>query len=181
MTQAEESRFEAVIYALADTFGAKLTPGQLLGYRMGLGSLLLADIELSARRAMETLKYMPKPAELRELAGAMTIDTRAILAWGVVKQTVHRLSAYGSPDFDDPVINAAIRNMGGWSRLCGADADEFDTWVRKDFERIYQHLVLQGVSAEQGRPLAGLFDEPPKRVVTGLPPLVGQKQLEARP
>lgn len=175
----DEDRFEALLRALFETFGQEPTPGQILGYRLALDSLPIAELELGIARAMRSLKFLPKPVELRALAGVMATDTRAILAWGVVKQTVHRLSAYGSPDFDDPVINAAIRNMGGWIRLCNSPAEEFDTWVRKDFERIYAHLSVNGVSADQGRALAGIHDEAPKRVVTGLPPVDGQKRLEA--
>ena len=174
-----EDMFMALLRALFETFGVQPTQGQILGYRMALDGLDVADVEQGIGRAIRELKFMPKPAELRELAGVMPAPTRAILAWGAVKKAVHALSAYGSPDFDDPVINATTRNMGGWVRLCGRDASEFDTWVRKDFERIYVSMLTGGVlPGELMRPLAGIHEGETQKVVTGLP-VESQRQLRA--
>lgn len=64
----DERRFATLVRALAETFGVPLTEGQLLGYRMGLEGLRLAEIETAVSVAMKECEFMPKPATLRDLA-----------------------------------------------------------------------------------------------------------------
>jgi hypothetical protein len=163
-----------------ETFGVTPTPGQVLGYQMGLEGLPLEDIERAVARALRERKFMPKPSELRELAGEMTPETRAVIAWSAVKRAVHSVGAYGCPDFDDPVVNATVRNMGGWVELCGRDADTFETFTRKDFERVYRRLYDVAESlGDRAAPLRGIFDQPAVRIKVGLPPLTQAPQLQA--
>lgn len=173
-------RFDVLLRALFETFGQTPTAGQLMGYRMALDDIDPADLEKGIRRAMNELKFLPKPVELRELSGEMSMATRAALAWGAAKKAVHSLSAYSSPDFEDPVINAVIRNMGGWVDFCGRDAETFETFTRKDFERIYQSFGSYGVSAEMAAPLRGIHsEEREKRVLVGYP--VEKRRLSLAP
>ena len=178
MTEADEKRFATLLRAMGETFGAPITSGQILGYRMALGDLPIEAIEKAVKTALGACKFMPKPAELRELAGGMTAETRAVIAWGAVKKAVHAVSIYGSVDFDDPVVNATVRNLGGWVSLCNSDAAEFDTWIRKRFEDVYVRLYKLDLHPDQTRHLPGLHGERPKGLfVTGLPVPPRPKEL----
>lgn len=178
MNEADEERFSTLIRALAETFGAPLSAGQILGYRLGLGNLPLDDIERAVAVALENSKYMPKPAELREMAGAMSVATRATLAWQAVRKAVHSVSVYGSVQFDDDTTTATVRNMGGWATLCNSPGESFETWTRKQFEQVYARLYGLDLHPDQTRALLGLHgEEPKKRFPTGLPP-VDRKRLE---
>ena len=158
----DEDQFETLLRALFETFGQTPTAGQILGYRMAMDDVPIEDLERGVRRAMRDSKFLPKPVELRELAGVISLSARAALAWSAAKKAVHSIGSYGSVDFEDPTINAVIRNMGGWKEFCGRDADTFETFTRKDFERIYQ-LFAAGQVGEMGRYLTGIHNEPQPR------------------
>jgi hypothetical protein len=58
-------------------------------------------------------------------------------------------------DFDDKVINATVRGLGGWDALCVrfSEGVEKETWIRKDFTRIYAVMAKRPLSEEQLSPL----------------------------
>ena len=151
---------------------------------MGLHDLDPQQLEKACMRALRESKFFPRPVELRQLAGTMPINERAIVAWGEVAKAVRGYGSYASVDFDDPVINASIRNMGGWQQLCAKSAEDFDVWCRKDFERIYAALCSSCVTEdaacylvgrhEQLKQSAGYSIDQPARIATSLPPHDGQ-------
>lgn len=179
MINEDREQFSLLIEALASAFSIDASAGLVLGYWMGLKDMALADIEGAIDRALRECKFMPKPVELRALAGEMSNEQRAVLAWDAFKKAISQHGAYRSVDFDDPLINATARNLGGWTALCAKPNEEFDKWTRKDFERVYTSMCSSGTSPESCMPLAGLCDaengargyavEPPRRVLTGLP------------
>lgn len=179
MTENDREHFVLLIGGLASAYGIEPTTALKLGYWMGLKTLPLADIERAINRALETCKFMPRPVELRELAGEITLDQRAVLAWDALRKAIRQHGTYASVDFDDPVINAAVRSLGGWSMVCAKDPDEFEKWTRKEFERLYASLCASGTSAESMLHLAGRHEidngsngfeiEAPRVVATGLP------------
>ena len=172
-------RITAVVRMLAATFNRQATEAFYAGYLVGLDGVPEADIESAAAKALATSKFMPSPAELRELCNAheYTDDEKAVLAFGAVERAVSVVGSYGSPDFDDPRINAAIRLCGGWVRICGLAESEFDKWFRADFVKAYK--AARDPGHEQAAPLIGLHQqhnelhsltcEPAVAVRTGLP------------
>lgn len=185
MAEAEKKkRFSEAMTALASTFGVEASKPWMQGMWFGLNDLPLEDLRRAVTRAIRELRHIPRPVELRALAGQMADSDRAVLAWGAVQCAVGRYGKYRSVDFDDPLINAAIRNMGGWVSLCSKDVEEFGKWARKDFEKIYSTLATTGVPEEAAQYLAGIAEqqntaagfEVPKPVIvsTGLPPHAGE-------
>lgn len=149
-------QFGEELAALCAAFGRELTEPTILAYWIGLQDLPLADVQQAIHRALRECKYMPVPAEIRRLAGGISTQERAIMAWDVVRKN---LNPYESVNFDDPIVNATIRNMGGWLRLCSMETEEFNVWARKEFERIYCALTQAGISEEQGRYLVGVIEQ----------------------
>lgn len=157
----EREKFVMLIQALAGCYLKPADEAMYLGYEMGLDDLPLADIAKAVRRAVKERQFMPSVSELRELAGVPKDTDRAALAWEVFAKHVGLLGPYKTVHFDDPIINATCRNLGGWQRCCieSADSAKFDTWLRKEFERVYGVLCRSGVSAEQCSPLGGIIDQ----------------------
>ena len=181
MDLTDFDEFAIIIAGMAATFRQEATEALLTGYRMGLGDLTIDDIRAAAARAMRSSRFLPTVAELRELAGEASPKHRAVLAWEAFQKALQFVGVYESVDFDDPIINATIRSLGGWPGIderIGADGVK---WVRKDFERIYETLATTGISEEAGLFLEGLHDQanrqnghasavkPPARIATGLP------------
>ncbi len=198
MTENDRPRFLVMFNGLAATFSKEPSKPMLDGYWMGLADLPIEAVENACQRAIGTCKFMPVPVELRELAGVMAPADRAIKAWEAFVVASRRHGYYDSVDFDDKVINATVRNLGGWVEIDERREQEGkDTWVRKEFERVYLALMRSGIGEEAGAPLIGFTEKenvmngfggevfpdgqpmipPPVKIKTGLPPLGAARRI----
>lgn len=159
MATSDRERRAQCVTILAEAYRQKISPATLAAYEMALDDVPAAALEVAVRSALKSCKFMPNAAELRELAGGKTSAENALVAWAAVDRATSEVGGYKSPDFADPVVNATIRNMGGWERFCTATVTEFDTWLRKEFLRVYELLSKSGVGDEQGAPLVGLHEK----------------------
>lgn len=156
MDDSQRGPFGVVISAMLETFGQEATKPRLLGYWLGLRDLELSLVEQAVAKAMQTATRLPAPAELRELIAGGSTQDRAVAAWGdVLKGIPH--GPYRHIDFEDRLINAAIRLLGGWPTFVDRFADsESEKWARIDFLKTYASLASSGVDGEACRPLRGL-------------------------
>ena len=195
--KAERDRVDVCVLALAEAFDKRPTDAFLNAYQLGLDGVPIEAIERAVAASLKTSKFMPRPVELRQLAGELAPDDRAVAAWQAVCDAIDGgYNSYDSVDFDDGLINATIRNMGGWVSLLEKTTDEFDKWAKQDFLKTYQAFQRAGVNGDACRPLVGLADTGvhevrhadgttgtvnlggPKRIVTGLPVMIGHKGSE---
>jgi hypothetical protein len=116
-------------------------------------------MQTAVLRAIRELPRMPKPAELRELAGVnVAEDTKAVEAWSDVQRAV-AIGPYKWIDFADQRINATIRSMGGWPNFLESFNDaESEKWARHNFLKAYA-AVGDRLSPEACRPLIGLGEK----------------------
>lgn len=181
MEKHDAEKFGELITALAAAFGREADDAMQLGYWLGLKDLELADVEAAVVRAIGECEYMPKPVELRRGSGVIGTPERAVIAFGAVEKAIRAYGHRSSVDFEDPLINAAIRNLGGWGRVCSLDTEEFAKWWRKDFERVYSALCQAGATVEACAYLPGRDEADnharfpdrvpePIRVAVSLPP-----------
>jgi hypothetical protein len=178
MEQKDRAEFSIMFVAMATAFDKEATDDVMETYWGALKDLPLADVKFAAETALKTLEWWPKPAQLRKLAGDVGPDHRAAIAWRAVRKALNEHGTYCSVNFDDPVVNATIRNLGGWVALGQKEAKDFDIWVRKEFERIYLAIYSTGVTEESGAYLTGITEhenrgryeiQAPTTVPTGLP------------
>ena len=148
MNDAE--RFANAITALAESFRQKATPGMFHGYRLGMQGVPIDAVERAAALALQRCKFMPVPAELRELAGASgtSYEAMAEKAFHTLTKAVRQLGPDSSVNFADGAINAAVRLLGGWIRVCDLPREEFDKWLRKDFIATYVRVCKDGASED---------------------------------
>ncbi len=188
MDKHDDEQFAGLMAVLASSFSKEADRAMMEGFSIGLSDLPISSIELAVHKAIRNNRFFPSVAELRELAGEMTPGARAIKAWDAFRKAMLHHGYYTSVDFDDPVINATVRNLGGWMAVDDRIDEEGDKWLRKDFERVYVALMSAGVSASEAGPLIGFCEQsnrfhgqltlrdgkpaikPPQRVLTGLPP-----------
>lgn len=155
----DKPRFARAIAVLAEAFRQKCTETTIRAYEFGLSDLTIEAIEKAVTKAIGQCKFMPVPAELRELSGELRPEARAAMAWAVVIDAVRRFGYYKSVYFDDPTITATIRNLWHtWEQFDDALEAGDETWLRKDFERVYKMLYQSGVSAEDALPLLGAHE-----------------------
>lgn len=178
MTDADKVTFAASLSALGVAFGHRVDRRLLAAYWPFLRDLDLTTFCAAVVAAGNTLKFFPRPAELRELAGAgETAARKAAIAtaWQAVRLAMDRFDYTSSVDFG-PLVNAIVRNLGGWQYLCSRSLPDL-VWDRKKFEELYEVFTMSRCEL-RGEPLSGYFGSEPVRIA-----IPGQaeprRQLEA--
>src|SRR5688572_10891588 len=171
---------------LSETFNRPLTDAMMDGYWLVLEPLSEVEMRAAARAALSTGKFMPSPSELLSFARpARNPAADPILAWQAVRKALDKYDyLVGSIDFG-PLVNAVIRNLGGWDTLCKATLPELDNpgWLRKRFEEVYRALATTSEpSALHGEPLAGALPpnyKNPVHAVVSIDGAPAPKRIEA--
>lgn len=160
----EKSRQEQIaecVAILAEAFRQRVSETTFQSYDIGLSDLDVGDIKRAVVRAIRECQFMPTVHELRKLcgAGASSIDAkdRPLAAWQAVRDAIRRVGGYDSPNFADPVVNAAIRELGGWVLVCDTPTDEMH-WVEKRFCQVYSALAGARLPGHQTMRLAGITE-----------------------
>lgn len=155
----EQQRKALAIMALAEVFGRNMTEAGAKLFVAALDGIQAEAVERATRTLATSVRGMPSPVEVREACGESKPEDRAVLAWEVVIRAIVEVGGYRSPDFDDPVINGAIRILGGWPAICDQTIDEQDRFTRANFTKTYCTLLRTGISDELSAPLVGIADK----------------------
>ena len=158
MLANDESKFRSLIEALCAAFGRDPSKATFTAYWIGLEQLEITDVVRAVEKAIKTSKHMPSVADIRSMAGVMSDETRAMHAWQAVQSAMREHGTYESIRFDDPIIHAAIRSMGGWTWLGEQEDDWAHNWGRRTFILTYKAFMDTGISAEQAEYLPGLHE-----------------------
>jgi len=205
MQASDRENYTAMMQALGATFGRDCDEPTLAGYWLAVSDLPVDALKRAVMRAIRECDRMPSGKQLRKLAGELDNDARAVLAWQSACDSIQAHGAYRHVDFDDRIINATIRTMGGWPKLISRFEKDREEFIRRDFLNSYQSLLASRVDGEVCRPLAGISEASVvdgkvsqpliERIETGLPmlpspnrdPRIGRrpdlsmKRLEATP
>ena len=156
MDDSDKERFATAVGAMLVTFGQEASTPRLLGYWLGLKDLTLQQVEHAVGKAMQTATHVPVPAELRSLATGGSSNQRAVAAWSDVQKAAG-VSYMKDLDFQDWIINAVIRNLGGrWNFFDRLNAGaESEKWLRVDFLKVYAIYAESLPSDEMVQPLIG--------------------------
>ena len=156
------------VTTLSETFRQPLTKAGAMGYVIGLDDLTHEQLAVATKRAIREAKFMPTPAELRALAGAneaRALEQAAAEAWEAVRTAMDRHDYTTGVDFG-PLVNAVVRNLGGWRWLCDQRLSALP-FVRKDFERVLWLFAGKPAESLHGEPHAGAFGGPTVQVRIG--------------
>lgn len=81
-------------------------------------------------------QFAPKVADIVRILGGTKTD-RSLREWGRVHEAMSRIGAYTDVDFQDPATHAAIRDMGGWPKLCRTETDQL-SYLQHRFCELYR-------------------------------------------
>jgi hypothetical protein len=143
MNRKEAAQLVAVMAAAYPT--AKVQDETAVAYH-----LLLSDVPYDAAvRAFtilgRTSKFMPTPAEIREvLADAVSDIDPWETAWDELMTTIRRHGSYlfrhaahrDWPGWSDELVAAAVNHVG-YEQVCAADAEQLPT-IRAQFRNVYE-------------------------------------------
>lgn len=136
---------------------SKLTDLSMEVYLAGLGDIPDEALKAAVISCIRSNKFLPTVAEIRsQVVG--TSSERALNGWlAVLKAT--RFGRYRWINFSDPIVNAAVRVMGGWPGLLDRmNTPENEKWVKHEFIKTYETFLGSGVSGEVCKPLEGLSE-----------------------
>lgn len=166
------NQFLTGMKVLCETFQREPSELLVLAYWKALDHLSIEEFERAVIKAVGSLRFFPKPVELRELVRG-DAGAEAALAWDRVERAMSSFGTYRSVQFDDPAIHLAIESMGGWVSFGTREPDGED-WHRKEFERLYRIALdrIERAGLDRARPplvLAGLYElqgqeSPPRQV-----------------
>jgi len=160
-----------------------LEDAALEGYWVGLQGLTQEQFKRAVTLAIGTCKFMPAPVELRELVTPRRdLAHEGEIAWSAVRSAVDRIDYTVSEISFGPVVNACIRQLGGWDSLCVAKLTELDVWKKKEFLRLYELFASKSEIGDVGRMLEGPSDgqaHPPRVVSIAGIPSQPRREIEA--
>lgn len=157
------------VTTLSETFNRPLLDVAMEAYAEAIEDLGPELIAVATKRALRECRFFPSPVELRELAGVggpKVIARQIADAWEAVVQAMRQHDYTTSVDFG-PLVNAVIRNLGGWQAACRWTVSEIETWKRKEFGVLYEAFAAGPASALRGEPLAGAFTGRVERIAIG--------------
>ncbi|MCR9294841.1 MAG: hypothetical protein NXI32_19140 [bacterium] len=156
MDDQQKPEFVNCIGGMYECYGREASRMTFCGYWMALRDLDLTQVQNAIMEALRSCTTVPTAAELREFVTGKSED-RALLAWGDAEKAASRHGPYKHVSFSDPLINATIRNLGGWpqfvERFSSADSEK---WLRLDFLKTYKSFSRSGVNGEACQALPGL-------------------------
>jgi hypothetical protein len=116
-----DERFAALMVALAEAFGGRLTEQRIRLYAQALGDLPLAQVELAVQRGIRESRYFPSVAELRAFVQP-TGDEAALLAWSGFQRAAADVGAWASLVVEDPCAAEALEAVfGSWPEYCSLE------------------------------------------------------------
>ncbi len=142
----QKTEFVEALTAIAEIYGRELSKPAMKLYLHILGKYpfetvmraLTAYIENASGRA----SFFPKPGDIIALIEGNPED-RASQAWAEVKEALEHVGTYQSVCFRDPIVNACIAELGGWSRLGTLDYETLE-FVGNEFRKLYRKFYQTG-------------------------------------
>jgi len=155
MTTDEAAQVVALALAAYPTQAGKISGSAITAMR-AMWADLLGDLEFGAIKAAlqvycRSAKWLPSPAELRELVASGGAATRSgIDAWGDVRKAVSRFGVYRRPQFTDALVAKAVDAVG-WDAICNSEAEGVE---RAHFARAYERFAVDARTTAQVGALA---------------------------
>ena len=144
MKTQDKARFGKALAACAQVFDQEPTKERTTLYFEALIDLDIEEVEKACFKAIQQLKWFPKPAEIRNLVLGDP-ETRAMLAWDTTLKAVRQHGYYDSVNFTDPLITAVIHDMAGsegWPGFSEKINDNTRPFIAKEFQTRYRAHLL---------------------------------------
>ncbi|NQV29233.1 MAG: hypothetical protein HQ518_33175 [Rhodopirellula sp.] len=160
MTRTE---FAEGIALLTATVGRQMPDEQLAAWFAMLKDLSAEQLRRGIVKTLQTHQFAGFPPIGSVLSNCNTAGTigslkdRSLLAWHDARKCISRVGPGDSIDFDDPLINAVIRALGGWPSFCQVETSKIQ-WLEKDFREMYAALACCPLREDQTRRLSGQFE-----------------------
>ncbi len=135
----------AIFVGLSEYYEKPLSKAQLQIYLQALDPYGVKDIRAAVDAHVRDRKsgsFFPKINDiLRHIS--LSDDSKAERAWSKVHDAVRLIGPNYTLVFDDPIIHATLRDMGGFIKLCTEKSDTMP-FRKQEFMRIYASYCGHG-------------------------------------
>jgi hypothetical protein len=191
MQKSDKRKFVEVLTSLSDLYDFPVSKNALQLFWDILKEYPIDAFVAAAKKHTETSKWMPKPSDFISAIKSLSTsgEEKAVLAWTAVTKATRSVGGNASVEFDDPLIHAVVRNLGGWSTLCSSSATYFQNNTRKQFISTYEsmyNLCAKGLRVDGLLPLEGRTRDRLVQIKTDVPQgpqhlLLGSAKTEILP
>lgn len=138
MTNQEISQLVFMLFAAFPQSEGKQTAERLRIYKECLGDLDFEQARVAIVRVIQTSKFLPTIAEVREAARVVAQGPRrtGLEAWGDAVAAIGTFGSYRSPVFRDPLVAKAVACLG-WREVC---LGENESALRARFIESYEAM-----------------------------------------
>lgn len=153
MTDRDRPAFLKIVTAMSEMYQRDCSAAVIDLYFQALRSLAIEQVQAAVVSLLETSKFMPRPAEIREvIEGPAPKTSPAERAWPRLLEMVDMLHNCNHVECDDPALGKAIKvTFGGWDYaahklMWDPNLDQIGRAVlRKDFIAGYETAMTEGV------------------------------------
>jgi hypothetical protein len=138
----DQDRFKQAILALGEVFDKEVSAAGVKLYWAALKEFSDDQVHEAIHQSVNTLKFIPKPSEIRNLilGGSKEIS---LTAWGLVIKEIRRTGSYGTPRVNEESKNV-IDSIGGWKAICALTYRELE-FKAKEFQELYEGKETRGM------------------------------------
>lgn len=146
MDAGDTKEFATALTGVAEIYGREVTPALIRIWFRAMREFSIDQVRAAFDahwRDPDGGRFFPTPAHI---LGKLTTSyrDRALLAWG--EQVLPMLSNSRAARSDDPAVEAAVRDLGGWVHLGQLPTDEL-RWRERDFLERYELHASQAERA----------------------------------
>lgn len=140
MQPTDADPFRNIMRGMCKLYAQEPDAVLLDAYWLALGSWTLAEFSQAAAHLMANTKFMPRPADFNDLRKA----SRPVAAEAWVKaiqscSTAWRPSGYHAGTSGDPLIDNAVRAIGGYAAIAQCEQDKLH-FLERRFTEIYESM-----------------------------------------
>ena len=135
--------FNEAFDMLLDYYPNTKVSEQLLNiYFMGLAELSIEEFNYAIGRIVKEYEgdFIPKVSTILKYARNSDSENQVILAKRMLNTAIKRHGSSGMINFEDKGIHAVI-DFIGWRRLCTMTDEEFNNFLKWEFEGIYKDFM----------------------------------------
>ncbi len=143
----DKGKFTQTMVAMGELYDKELSPVLVNLYWTALKEFSDDDVSHAFEVAMMTLKWFPKPSELREIITGNASE-QAHCAWADVIKGLERGAGHRLIESNKlaPEIETLVSELGGWRLLAGMTYRDLE-FLKKDFVELYQAKASRGAIA----------------------------------
>lgn len=127
--------FNNNMQGLSMLFNYKIDKVLMTIYYRALQELTDEQFTYAVNKLVQSSKFMPKPAEILEVARGNN-EAKIESAWQMLVKAINVIGMYEDVQFEDEYLAGAVHLLGGWLALCEMTEEDFK-YAHVTFRKVY--------------------------------------------